>query len=378
MKESTIVALAQQAAQKFATPFYLYDLNQIRAKAQYFQSAFAQARIFYALKANPNLAILRTIQELGIGAEAVSAGEVLRAYHAGFKPEEVVWNGPAKKLAGFEPNDLPYLALDNFQDLARTAAHNPGARVLLRVNPDLPVATHASLATGHGNSQFGFLPEQVPAALKALLEAGLEPLGLSLHLGSNLEQTSDFQAGYALIGDLAQRYGPFPVIDLGGGFAPQLNLELLAQTAQAAAGNSQIWLEPGRFLVAEAGVLVTQVMAIKETRRPYLILDAGMSIFIRPMLYGATHPVVPLYQGGDLKEFDLAGPGCESGDILARGVNLPVPQPGDFLAILQTGAYGAAMSSRYLDEPAPLEIAYLKDFEVTRSRGKPESNWLDN
>ena len=367
MAESLVV-LAQKAAQKFATPFYLYDLNQIRARGQDFRANFAGARLFYALKANPNLAILRLMRELDIGAEAVSAGEVLRAYHAGFEPEQIVWNGPAKKLSDLELKPLPYLALDNFQDLARVAAHSKGARVLIRVNPDLPVETHASLATGLGSSQFGFLPEQIPAALRAVREAGLELLGFSLHLGSNLERAADFEAGYELIGDLSKRYGPFPVIDLGGGFAPKLNLESLAQAAQAAAGESQIWLEPGRSLVAEAGVLVTQVMAIKETRRPYLILDAGMSVFIRPMLYGARHPVVPLYGGGELREFDLAGPGCESGDILARGVRLPTPKPGDLVAVLQTGAYGAAMSSHYLDEPTPLEIGYQKEFSVLRSK----------
>jgi len=199
----------------------------------------------------------------------------------------------------------------------------------------------------------------------------LEVLGLHIHLGSALKHPQDYQAGYAVMDALYQTHGPFQVMNLGGGFG--LGLELAELGAQVAAlaqkHNVEVWLEPGRYLVAEAGVLVTRCWGVKRTRRNYLLIDAGMSQLIRPMLYGAVHPVEPLYHNPRQATYDLAGPACESGDVLARDITLPEPREGDLLAILQAGAYASSMSSNYLDTPRPAELLWTdQGWEVIRQQ----------
>ncbi len=371
MPRQAFLEALQDALQRFPTPFYAYDWWAVADRVARLKEAFPFARLFYAIKANPRLGLLRRLRAQGLGAEAVSLGEVVRAYRAGFSPEEVLWNGPVKPretlraLRGREP----VVVLDSRGDLERVAEELPRARVLLRVNPDLPVKTHSHLATGRGESQFGVLPREVPAMLREAQERGLEVLGLHLHLGSALESPEDFLQGYGVLQALRQGVGPFPVLDLGGGFGLGLDLKALApaMVSLARAYGAEVWLEPGRYLVAEAGVLVARVVGVKETRRRYILLDAGMTTFLRPALYGARHPVLPLYRGGEEGEYDLAGPACEAGDVLARGVRLPRPEEGDALAILEAGAYGASMALPYLDTPRPLELLWTGDaWEVLR------------
>ncbi|KHG64400.1 diaminopimelate decarboxylase [Thermus sp. 2.9] len=366
----------EDALRRFPTPFYAYDWWAVADRVARLKEAFPFARLFYAIKANPRLGLLRRLRAQGLGAEAVSLGEVVRAYRAGFSPEEVLWNGPVKPretlraLRGREP----VVVLDSRGDLERVAEELPRARVLLRVNPDLPVKTHSHLATGRGESQFGVLPGEVPAMLREAQERGLEVLGLHLHLGSALENPEDFLQGYGVLQALRQGVGLFPVLDLGGGFGLDLDLKALApaMVSLARAYGAEVWLEPGRYLVAEAGVLVARVMGIKETRRRYILLDAGMTTFLRPALYGARHPVLPLYRGGEEEVYDLAGPACEAGDMLARGVRLPRPEEGDAVAILEAGAYGASMALPYLDTPRPLELLWTGEaWEVLR----PQDTW---
>jgi len=339
------------------TPFYAYDLAEVEARAAALGSAFPRARFFYAVKANPALFFLRWLRERGFSAETVSLGEVLRVYRAGFLPKEVLLNGPVKPprvLRALASAGVPVVGLDSTADLERVARYLPGARVLLRVNPDLPVQTHDHLATGRGASQFGMLPDAIPAAHRRARELGLEVLGLHLHLGSALARSEDFAAGYRVVEALLGVLGPQPVVDLGGGFGLDLDLAALGPLmAPIEAKAGEVWLEPGRYLMARAGVLVTRVWGEKTTRRRYLLIDAGMAQFLRPALYGARPAVLPLYAGGEEAEYDLAGPACESTDVLARGVRLPAPREGDALAILEAGAYGASMANNYLDTPRP-------------------------
>jgi diaminopimelate decarboxylase len=368
MLNPDFLSALREAARAYPTPFYAYDWTAIKGRAEAFREAFPLARPFFALKANPRLGLLRRLKAMGYGAEAVSLGEVLRAYRAGFSPEEVVWNGPVKTPEALEAlrGREPLVVLDSEADLRRVAALLPGARVLIRVNPDLPVATHPHLATGKGESQFGVLPEAVPR-LMGLAQA----LGLHLHLESNLERVEDFLEGYQVLDGLYRAVGPVEVLDLGGGFGLGLPLSLLREPMEALARlyGAKVYLEPGRCLVAEAGVLVARIWGIKETRRRYLLLDAGMTSLLRPALYGARHPVLPLYEGGEEEAYDLAGPACESGDVLAREVRLPRPREGDALAILEAGAYGSSMALTYLDTPRPLELLWTGEgWEVLRRR----------
>ncbi|TFU15344.1 diaminopimelate decarboxylase [Thermus tengchongensis] len=372
----------QEALGRYPTPFYAYDWGRVAAQVARLREAFPFARLFYALKANPRLGLLRRLRALGLGAEAVSVGEVLRAYWAGFPPEGVVWNGPVKTeeaLAAVRERS-PVVVLDSEGDLKRVARHLPGARVLLRVNPDLPVRTHGHLATGRGESQFGVLPEAVPRLVRLAQEKGLHFLGLHLHLGSALEEAGDFLQGYRVLEALYPQVGPVAVLDLGGGFGLRLDLKALAGPLEALARlyGAEVWLEPGRYLVAEAGILVVRVVGVKATRRRYLLLDGGMTSLLRPALYGARHPVLPLYprEGREAGVFDLAGPACEAGDVLARDVPLPVPEEGEALAFLEAGAYGASMALTYLDTPRPLELLWTGEgWEVLREREPLEGLW---
>jgi len=363
-----------EAAVRFETPFYAYDWPTVLKRLECLQKAFPQAEIFYAIKANPRLGLLRRFLAQGLFVEAVSLGEVYRAYKAGFRRNEVLLNGPVKTPAVLEALrriGVPLMGLDSLVDLERVGKMLTKARVILRVNPDLPIVTHDHLATGRGESKFGLLPQELEQALAQARRHQLEVLGLHIHLGSALEHPQDYQAAYALMDALYQAHGPFQVMNLGGGFGLGLDLDQLgAQVAALAQKHSaEIWLEPGRYLVAEAGVLVTRCWGIKRTRRNYLLIDAGMSQLIRPMLYGAVHPVEPLYQRSQLATYDLAGPACESGDVLARDVTLPEPQEGDLLAILQAGAYASSMGSHYLDTPHPSELLWTgQGWEVIRSQ----------
>lgn len=364
----------KDAAQRFETPFYAYDLQSIAQRVELVRKGFPEAEIFYAMKANPRMGILRRLLQWNVAVEAVSFGEVVRAYKAGFKPTEVVLNGPVKppqvleELKGF---GVPIIGLDSIADTERVARILPGSKVIVRINPDLPIATHDHLATGRGESKFGILPQDVGQALEVARKGRLEVLGLHVHLGSALSHSADYLAGYQVMEQLYREHGPFPVLNLGGGFGLDLDPAGLAPHAQAMADRlgAELWLEPGRYLVAEAGVVVTKIWGTKRTRRNFVLTDAGMMTLLRPMLYGAKHPVIPLYSGGPEQTYDLAGPVCESGDILARDVQLPEPKEGDALAILQAGAYGSSMSGNYLDYPRPLEVLWTgKEWEVLRKR----------
>jgi diaminopimelate decarboxylase len=362
-----------EAAQHYGTPLYAYDWAIVQHQLEKIRIAFGEARVFYAMKANPNLGILKRLNALGVGFEAVSGGEFERALLAGARADQIVLNGPGKlELDYVRAGEVgANIILDSVNEFARVARFAPGSRVLIRVNPGLQVSTHDHLATGNATSKFGVRLEDVPNAVKLAEEAGLKVIGLHMHIGSSIEDPHDYAEALERMANLSKTIGSREVFDMGGGFGLDFDLVPLAKLAREAAasfGATELWLEPGRWLVAQSGVLLTHVLERKETARKFAVVDAGMSELIRPMLYGAVHGVESLTGSGTLETLDIAGPACESGDILAKDVQLPEPKIGDLLAVLNAGAYAGSMASNYLTRSRPAEVMLERDAWVQLRR----------
>jgi diaminopimelate decarboxylase len=353
--------LLLEAAQTFGTPLYAYDWHVIQTQLARLQTAFGTAKIFYAMKANPNLGIIKRLNALGVGFEAVSGGELERAVLAGATGTQIVMNGPGKLNADYtRAKEIgAYIILDNANEAPRAAQHAPDAKVLIRVNPGLKVSTHDHLATGNASSKFGVSLEDVPTAVGNAETAGLEVIGLQMHIGSSIQDPNDYVLALERMAGLAKQIGARQVFDMGGGFGLQFDLAPLAKLGHEAAqafGATELWIEPGRWLVAESGVLLTTILEKKKTARDFVVVDSGMSELMRPMLYGAVHEMENLSRSGEMVTLDIAGAACESGDILGRDVKLSDPKIGDVIAIKVAGAYGSSMASNYLTRPRPAEV----------------------
>jgi diaminopimelate decarboxylase len=350
-----------EAAQTYGTPLYAYDWASIQTQLERLKTAFGDAKIFYAMKANPNLGILKRLNAHGVGFEAVAGGELERSILAGATGQQIVLNGPGKLNSDYAraAEVGARLILDNPNEATRAAKHAPNAEVLIRVNPGLTVSTHDHLATGNASSKFGVSLPDVPKAVQNAENAGLQVIGLQMHIGSSITDPNDYVLALERMAGLAGQIGARQVFDMGGGFGLAFDLMPLAKLgheAAAAFGASELWIEPGRWLVAESGVLLTQVLERKQTARHFAVVDSGMSELMRPMLYGAVHPMENLSATRKPVTLDIAGAACESGDILGRDVALSDPEVGDVLAILVAGAYGASMASNYLTRPRPAEV----------------------
>ena len=366
-----------EAAERFGTPLYVYDAHEVDAALARVREAFGDARVFYAMKANSNFALLRRLRGQGVGFEAVLPGELARTRFLGCEGHEVIVNGPAKTRGEYELGAEmgATFVLDRAEEAGLLT---PGTSVLVRVNPGLPISTHDHLATGAAHAKFGVPVEDVPAAVEAARRAGLRVRGLHVHIGSAIRDASDFHAAFARVSQLAEQIGEVEVLDVGGGWglgADLTGIAAAAREAQAMFGAAQLWVEPGRYLVAQSGTLLTRVVGRKRTAREFVLLDAGMTELLRPMLYDANHPVRPLWESDGSGVFDLAGPACESGDLLGRDVTLPTPEPGHVLAVGEAGAYGAAMSSTYLSRSRPAEVLWDGEWHLIRRRETPEDVW---
>ncbi|CAM3524192.1 diaminopimelate decarboxylase [Deinococcus frigens] len=360
---SFFAALPELAVQ-FGTPTYAYDWATLRERATTLRAAFPDAQVRYAIKANPNVNLLERLKsEFEFGFDAVSGGEVHRALYAGTPGPDIVLNGPGKLTADFAlaHEVQATLVLDSHDEVHRAARHAPGARVLIRVNPELQVGTHDHLATGNGSAKFGVLLKDVPEVYLKARKVGLNVIGLHVHIGSSIDNPEDFTQAFAKIQNLASSVGPVEVLDIGGGFGLTLDLHALGQKATrlAQAFQAELWIEPGRYLVADAGILLTRIVGLKRTHRPFVICDASMTELLRPMLYGSRHAVLPLRERhAPPSVWDLAGSACEAGDVLARDITLHEPVEGDLLVIAQAGAYGASMASNYLTRLRPAEAVW--------------------
>jgi len=391
------VPLATIAA-AVGTPAYVYSTAGMCAQLQALQTAFAGQRmmICYAIKANSNIAVIRTLANAGAGAEIVSGGELQKALQAGVPADQIMFAGVAKSrdemalaldagIAQFNVESVPELIA-----LSEVAASKKAkAPIAIRINPDVVAGSHEKISTGRRQDKFGIAYEQAGEvyAMAASL-AGIEPIGVHLHIGSQIMSLAPFEAAYQrgadLVRDLRANGVPIKRLDLGGGMGvryrgdARLDVDAYADLVRKITADLdvELLLEPGRYLVAEAGAMIARVRYMKEgDERPFAILDAGMNDLIRPALYDAYHEILPLDEAdpdAELQATDVVGPICESSDIFARGRNLPQLEAEDFVAFLGAGAYGAVMASDYNTRPLAAEVLVDGDrFSIVRPRIEP-------
>lgn len=360
---------------------YVYDAARIRDAFTRLDAALTPYphALHYALKANSTLAIARLLRGLGSSADANSVGEIEVALRAGFIPEQIVFTGVGKtpdELERAVALGVKAINAESTGELARISAIarrlGTRARVALRVNPDIDARTHAHISTGLRTNKFGVPIEEARAIYRSIKDdLGLEPSGIHLHLGSQittLEPLSRAAARVvALVAELRSDGIALDHVDLGGGLGisydgqPVPSVDEYARTMAAAIGPTglTLLLEPGRALVGASGLLLTRVVDVKQypTGLRFAILDAGMTELMRPALYGAFHTILPVSpRPGDVSPYEIVGPICESSDIFGRERPMPLLEPGDLIAILDTGAYGSVMGSTYNRRPLPPEV----------------------
>jgi diaminopimelate decarboxylase len=341
------VDLLREAADRWGTPLYVTDLDAAAGRARAWQEALPGALVAYAVKANPDPALLRRLTDDGIGFEVVGPVELALALRAGAPPERIVVNGVGQRDADLR-DALATGALVNAESLGALDVlleAGPG-RIGLRLNPALETDTHPHLATGSKSSKFGIGLEELPEAVKRARAAGRTITSIGAHIGSDI---GDLEPFARLARQLARTAAELGVqrIDLGGGFAGEPARYADAIRPHVGGVDGPI-VEPGRGIVAAAGWLLTRVVRVQA--RGHLVADAGMTELLRPMLYGAQHPVSLLRQGARVGKgrWTLAGPICEAGDLLARNLDLgDHAGEGTVLAIAEVGAYGLAMASTY-------------------------------
>ncbi len=361
-------ALLVEAAERWGTPLYVTDLDAASSAAHAWRDALPGALVAYAVKANPDPALLRRLAIDGFGFEVVGPVELALALRAGGTPERIVVNGVGQ-TDGDLAAALATGALVNAESLgalaALIAAGGPG-RIGLRINPGLDADTHPHLATGSADAKFGIALDELPAALASLRSAGIRPWSIGAHIGSAIADPEPFGRLAELLHRLADEAGA-ERIDLGGGFAGS-PAEWAATIRPHLPDPARLIVEPGRSIVRDAGWLLTRVVRVQA--RGHLIADAGMTELLRPMLYGARHPVTVLTPGGplpsDVRGWTLSGPVCEAGDVLARDL-ADASGEGALLAIGEAGAYGAAMASNYNGRLRPAQ-AVIEGGELRLSR----------
>jgi len=374
------VPLADVAA-RFGTPLYAYSAAAIAARYAEVDQAFAgyPHTLHYALKANSTLAVARLVRRLGAAADANSSGEIEVALRAGFTPGEIVFTGVGKSDAELERAidlGLRSINAESEGEIERIDAIAAGrgvrARVAVRVNPDIDARSHPHISTGRKDTKFGVAIADARAmALRMRDRAGVQIVGLHSHVGSQITRLEPLQhaaeALVALSDELRGAGVGIEHLDIGGGLGIPYEGQRVPSAAEYAAAVLPILrqtglpliLEPGRYLVGQAGVLITRVVDVKPQAggKLFVIVDAGMTDLMRPMLYGAYHRIEPIVCSGASDALvDLVGPVCETTDTLGKDRRLPTPAVGDLMAVFDAGAYGAVMASNYNRRPMPAEV----------------------
>jgi diaminopimelate decarboxylase len=382
-------------AEAVDTPCYVYGAAFVRSQFRGLREALAgrPALICYAVKANSSQALLRLFADEGAGADIVSGGELQRALAAGFAPRVIVFSGVGKRDEEIDAAidaDIRAIHAESIEELeriaARARARGTVARVALRVNPDIDPDTHPYLATGLRETKFGIaMRDALAVADRVIAEPALRLVGLACHIGSQIMDAAPFLAALGrvreLIAALQERTG-LEYVDLGGGLGipygvdePRVDVKTFgAELVRALSDlDLELVLEPGRYLVGNAGVLLTRVVNGKESGgKSFVIVDAAMNDLIRPALYEAYHAIVPAtLPSAETPRIraDVVGPVCECGDFFARDREMAPPASGELLVVLSAGAYGMTMASNYNSRPLAPEVLVGGDaFAVTRPR----------
>jgi len=383
----------KQLAKEVGTPLYVYSRKALVENFKQFDEAFADIPhlVCFAVKANSNLSLLKLFRDLGAGYDIVSGGELFRVRQVGVDPQKVVFSGVGKKNAEIDYALNSNILLFNVESKAELEAIEVRgkvlkikARVSFRVNPDIDPETHPHISTGLQQHKFGVaMDEALPLYQQAASLSQVEPVGISCHIGSQLTSLKPFvestQRVLKLVDQLTAAGIRLQYIDLGGGLGIRYNDESPPTVAEYAAalsgllaGRSEtLILEPGRILSANAAVLLTEVLYLKQSQgRQFVVVDAGMNDLIRPGLYGAYHDIVPV-ETIEREAFvaDIVGPVCETTDYLARDRTLPQVQRGEILAVKDTGAYGFTLASNYNSRPRAAEVLVdSQSYQIVRKR----------
>jgi diaminopimelate decarboxylase len=388
----------KRIAQELGTPAYVYSLATLKRHFKVFDQAFAKARhiVCFSVKANSNLALLRAFAKEGSGFDIVSGGELFRALKVGGDPKKIVFSGVGKKKEEIEYALNSGILMFNVESEEELFALNEIASAIgkkapisLRVNPDVDPQTHPYISTGMKKAKFGVdIKNSLETYKKAVSLKNIDVVGVDCHIGSQLTSLTPFVDALAkvreyldrvLAGEMKKEGAQIRYLDLGGGLGiqyhdetPPLPDEYAKAIIQGLEGlDITLILEPGRVIVGNAGILLTEVQYLKETdTKKFVIVDGGMNDLIRPALYGSYQAIQPVSENKAEKIVaDIVGPICESGDFFAKDREIARPQRGDLLAVMSAGAYGFTMASNYNSHPKPPEVLVDGDqYYVVRKR----------
>jgi diaminopimelate decarboxylase len=376
-------------ADEIGTPFYCYSTATLERHYRVMSEAFkgSEHAICYAMKANSNQAVIKTMADLGAGMDVVSEGELRRALAAGVPGRKIVFSGVGKTAREMALGLKEGVSCFNVEsepelELLSQIAQRTGQRatISIRVNPDVDARTHAKITTGKADNKFGISFTRAPEAYARAAELpGLDVAGIDMHIGSQITEIEPFEQAFRLMAELAVRLKSeghnIRHLDLGGGLGVPYrgtndvppHPDEYAATVRRTLGHLGLKyvLEPGRMIVGNAGILVSRVIYVKENGGHYFVIqDGAMNDLIRPTLYDAYHDIIPVKQvsdGAPVFTADIVGPVCETGDYLARKRKLPKPEQGDLLATMTAGAYGAVQSGTYNTRPLVAEVLVKGD-----------------
>ncbi len=391
-------------AGKFGTPLYVTSERRLVENSRAYREAFPEAWIYFAVKANGSLAILRILAKEGMGADVFSAGELTLVRMAGMQMEKVLFNGNSKraeelKMAVEAGVRVSADSKDELFALAEVASEmGEEAEVAFRVNPDVSAKTHPKIATGLKTSKFGIPWQEIVEVYNAAMSLdGIKPIGLHCHIGSQILEVSPFVEAASKMMDLAGKIveigGEIEMMDFGGGLGIAYAPETVAPTPKdLAAGilpvfedrcrdlgiSPRMILEPGRSIVADTTLFLTKVNVVKRAHVNFVGVDAGFNLLARPMLYDAYHHAVIANKadGAPEERYTVVGPICESGDVLAKDRTLPKVERGDIVAMLDAGAYGFSMASVYNGQPRCPEVLVNGGRAELIRRGEDRSVFL--